>query len=196
MLSPREPADLSAREARFVAEFLVDLNGAAAARRAGYSPKTAAQQASRLRHKQAIRCAIQAALNAGGEHLAALRARLLEETAALAFADARELWDQEDDGQLRLRRLADLTPETAAALGEVSSKTWEGGAAVRARLHGKVDACKLLAKLLGVSVERLEFTGRLTVEEATRARESLRVKLGDISLHQRTAELPANEEGA
>ena len=39
---------LTARQKRFADEFLLDLNGTQAAIRAGYSPKTADQQASRL----------------------------------------------------------------------------------------------------------------------------------------------------
>lgn len=39
---------LTARQTRFAAEYLIDLNGTQAAIRAGYSPKTANEQASRL----------------------------------------------------------------------------------------------------------------------------------------------------
>ena len=42
---------LTAKQARFVEEYLVDLNGTQAAIRAGYSPKTAAATASRLLRK-------------------------------------------------------------------------------------------------------------------------------------------------
>ena len=41
-------AKLSPKQEQFCQEFLVDLNGAAAARRAGYSEKTAHEQASQL----------------------------------------------------------------------------------------------------------------------------------------------------
>lgn len=53
-------ADLNPRQARFVDEFLVDLNATQAAIRAGYSEKTAESQGSRLLSNAKIADAIQA----------------------------------------------------------------------------------------------------------------------------------------
>jgi hypothetical protein len=50
--------DLTPRIARFVEEYLVDPNGTQVAIRVGYSPKTAAQQASRLLRNVKVRQAI------------------------------------------------------------------------------------------------------------------------------------------
>ena len=55
---------LTAKEARFVEEYLVDLNGAAAAYRAGYSKSRARQQAYRLSQKPEVQEAIAAAIEA------------------------------------------------------------------------------------------------------------------------------------
>jgi hypothetical protein len=52
--------DLTPRIARFVGEYLVDPNGTKAAIRAGYSEKTAAQQASRLLRNVKVQQAIAA----------------------------------------------------------------------------------------------------------------------------------------
>lgn len=54
----RMVADLTPRIARFVEEYLVDPNGTKAAIRAGYSAKTAAQQASRLLRNVKVQQAI------------------------------------------------------------------------------------------------------------------------------------------
>lgn len=51
--------DLSERERRFVAEYLVDLNGKAAAIRAGYGRAGAAVQAARLLTRDNVRAAIE-----------------------------------------------------------------------------------------------------------------------------------------
>ena len=51
-------SDLSDKQNRFVQEYMIDLNGAQAAIRAGYSPKTAAEQASRLLTKVNVQEAI------------------------------------------------------------------------------------------------------------------------------------------
>ncbi len=55
---------LTAKQARFVEEYLVDLNWAAAAFRAGYSKRRARQQAYRLFQKPEIQKAIAAATKA------------------------------------------------------------------------------------------------------------------------------------
>jgi hypothetical protein len=49
----------ASKQARFVAEYIKDLNGLQAAIRAGYSPKTAAMQASRLLTKDNVKSLIQ-----------------------------------------------------------------------------------------------------------------------------------------
>jgi phage terminase small subunit len=49
---------LTPRQSRFVEEYLIDLNGAAAARRAGYSPHTANEQAARLLADVRVRRAV------------------------------------------------------------------------------------------------------------------------------------------
>lgn len=49
---------LTPKRERFVAEFLLDLNAAAAARRAGYSPRTARQTGHRLLTKADIQAAL------------------------------------------------------------------------------------------------------------------------------------------
>lgn len=51
-------AELNPKRARFVAEYLVDLNGTQAAIRAGYSPKTARQQADQLLSKLDVKEAV------------------------------------------------------------------------------------------------------------------------------------------
>ena len=54
-------SDLNRRQARFVEEYLIDLNATQAAIRAGYSNKTAYSQGQRLLKKVEVAAAIQAA---------------------------------------------------------------------------------------------------------------------------------------
>ena len=63
IVRPAEPT-LSERERMFVEEYTKDLNGKAAAIRAGYSPKSAAPIASTLLNKVAVSQAIDSALSA------------------------------------------------------------------------------------------------------------------------------------
>ena len=53
--------ELTPRQAAFVAEYMVDLNGAAAAVRAGYSANSAKEQAARLLTNANVQAAIAAA---------------------------------------------------------------------------------------------------------------------------------------
>ena len=54
---------LTPKQAQFVKEYLVDLNGTQAAIKCGYSPKTAVKQASRLLTNADIKNAIQAEMD-------------------------------------------------------------------------------------------------------------------------------------
>src|SRR5262252_9083336 len=49
---------LTAKEQRFIAEYLVDLIGSEAAKRAGYAPRSAKVTASRLLAKPAVKAAV------------------------------------------------------------------------------------------------------------------------------------------
>ncbi len=60
-------SNFTPKQARFVEEYLVDLNATQAAVRAGYSPKTAKQQAQRLLTKVDIHRAIQEGQEARSE---------------------------------------------------------------------------------------------------------------------------------
>src|SRR5690348_14082739 len=54
--------DLTPRQAKFVQEYMVDLNATQAAIRAGYSPQTAEQQGARLLKNVKVASTVQAAL--------------------------------------------------------------------------------------------------------------------------------------
>ena len=58
---------MTARQQRFVVEFLVDLNATQAAKRAGYSEKTAQEQSSRLLTKVIVQEAVAEAMRARTE---------------------------------------------------------------------------------------------------------------------------------
>jgi hypothetical protein len=61
--------DMTPRQRRFIDEYLLDLNASRAAIRAGYSARTANEQAARLLAKASIAAAIQAAQQARSERL-------------------------------------------------------------------------------------------------------------------------------
>lgn len=59
----RDAAGLTARQSRFVSEYLIDLNATQAAIRAGYSPSGARQHACRLLMKENVKSAVAEAMD-------------------------------------------------------------------------------------------------------------------------------------
>lgn len=88
---------LTARQAMFAAEYLIDLNATQAAIRAGYSERTAEQQGSRLLTNVKVAAAIEAAKMRRIERVEISQDEVLQRYWALATADPNEL--------MQLRRL-------------------------------------------------------------------------------------------
>ena len=83
---------LSPRENNFVGEYLIDLHGTKAAIRAGYSPRTAAVQASDLLKRPNVIAAIQERRDRHARHLDISAERVLDEMAACAFSNMQDFW--------------------------------------------------------------------------------------------------------
>jgi phage terminase small subunit len=155
---------LTARQERFVAEYLLQPNATQAAAKAGYSAKTADRIGPELLGKTCVAQAIAAAQAKRAERAEINADRVLAEVARLAFADVRALFD--DDG--RLRPIHQLTAEAAAAISsfEVVTRRTPGGEAAdiehvaRVRTFDKGSALVLLAKHLGLAPDRLQALGR------------------------------------
>ena len=83
-MGKQSASSLTARQARFVQEYLVDLNGTQAAIRAGYSSHTAAAQAVRL----LINVNVKAAVDAGAAAQLDLTAKkVLTELLGVGYAE-------------------------------------------------------------------------------------------------------------
>lgn len=93
------PKGLTPKQIRFVDEYLVDLNAAGAARRAGYSVKTADKIGYENLRKPEIALAVEAKRKQLAGELGITRERVLREMAKLAFSDLRELYNV--DGSLK-----------------------------------------------------------------------------------------------
>lgn len=151
---------MTPKQARFIAEYLIDLNATQAAIRAGYSPKTANEQAARL----LANVSVQAAVAAGkARQLTAAdltAARVLEELRRVAFVNAKAYWTADGDA----KHPRELTLEEGAALAgfEVLIKNAKAGDGVtdtihKFRLWDKVKALEILAKHFGLLVDRVEI---------------------------------------
>jgi phage terminase small subunit len=83
MAGPR----LTAKQAQFVAEFLVDMNATQAAVRSGYSPRSAASIASENLRKPEIIQALQQAQQRLADHFQVTQERIIQELATIGFSD-------------------------------------------------------------------------------------------------------------
>ena len=81
------PGGLTPRQARFVKEYLVDLNGTQAAIRAGYSPRTANEQSTRLLANVHIKAAVDAGAAKQHAQLDLTAQKVLTELLGVGYAE-------------------------------------------------------------------------------------------------------------
>lgn len=158
---------LNARQARFVAEYLVTLNATEAAKRAGYSAKTAEVQGYRLLRNAEIAEAVAKGKGQQLERADLTAARVLEEIRRLSFSDVRGLFD--DHGNLR--PIHTLTPEQSAAIAsiEVVKKNLTAGdgqmdTVIKFKVWDKTRSLEMLAKHFALLTEKIDHSGAITLK--------------------------------
>ena len=146
---------LTPKQQRFIDEYLVDLNASAAARRAGYSARTAEAIGKENLQKPPIRAAIAERQEALRRKVEITQERVIAELAKIAFGDQRRVVSWGPHG-VKLRPSTVLTDDEAATVAEVS-ETNNGG--LKIKTHDKVGALKLLGEHLGLFTKKLEHSG-------------------------------------
>lgn len=131
------------KQARFVEEYLIDLNATQAAIRAGYSEKTARQQAYQLLGRAHIQDAILEAKQRRTERTEVTQDAVVEELRRIAFSLMTNVasWS---DGSVVLKDSADLPEEVVAAVAEINRTASRSGVNVKVKLHSKLKALELL----------------------------------------------------
>ncbi|MDQ7794136.1 MAG: terminase small subunit [bacterium] len=149
---------LTPKQQAFVQEYLVDLNATQACIRAGYSQRNADKIGSQLLGNPRVAAGIQQALKRRERRTEVTADRVLKELARLAMSDMRQLMSWGPEG-VSLRESSELSDDAAAAVAEVAEvKTLHGGS-LKLKLHSKERALELLARHLGLIVDRRELTG-------------------------------------
>lgn len=143
-------ARLTEKQARFVAEYLVDLNATEAAKRAGYSEKTAYSIGFENLRKPEIQEAIQAAMDARAQRTGITQDRVLQELAAIGFSKTTDFVRINENGRVILTPTDNLTEEQQRTVASIK----EGKHGVELRLYDKLGALHLLGQHLGM------FTGK------------------------------------
>jgi phage terminase small subunit len=157
---------LTPKQARFVAEYLKDLNATQAAARAGYSAKTANQQGSRLLANVGVAQAIAAGKAKQLESADISATRILEEMKRIALVDVRSFFDEHGNA----KAIKDLGPDQGAALGgfEVLIKNAKAGDGVTDTIHkfklwDKPKVLEMFCKHFGLLEERVQHSGDITI---------------------------------
>lgn len=186
---------LTAKQQRFVDEYLIDLNATQAATRAGYSKKTANEQGSRLLANVSVSAAIHQRMNERSGRVEITQDMVLRELAKIGFSDIRKVvrWGETQvrmvDGEegeaedmvpyhgLALIDSTEVDDATAAAIAEVS----QGRDGLKVKLHDKKGALVDIGRHLGM------FTAPGHAE--------LDAELKRLEIEKRKAELKLIEKG-
>lgn len=156
-----EDAPLNDKQLLFVAEYLVDLNGAQAAIRAGYKPDNAAVTASEILRRPNVRAEVRRQYGIIYSSLGTKAQRVLAELCRIGFSDVRELFD--DNGNLLdVKDLPDSIASTVSSV-EITRKPGRDGDTdeyvSKIRLWDKTKALSMLGKHFGILRDVIEHTG-------------------------------------
>lgn len=153
---------LSPKQERFCEEYLIDLNGTQAAIRAGYSPRTANEQAARLLAKVSVQEYVRNLREKMANKLEATRERVLQEYARIAFTDIRDFYDENGN----LKEVINLNDDAAAALSgiEIEEIIIAGksvGTLRKVKRWDKKGALDSICKMMGYNApDKTELTGK------------------------------------
>ena len=147
---------MTKKQKLFVEEYLIDLNATQAAIRAGYSAKTAQEQASRLLSNVMVQGSIAKAMAERSKRTGINQDRVIQELARITFVNPQNVIDSEDASVRE-----DATEDDLACIQSVKVKTMSGekGSSVEreVRLNDKMKALELLGKHLGMFKDKLEL---------------------------------------
>jgi phage terminase small subunit len=165
-----DQSGLTAKESRFVEEYLVDLNATQAAIRAGYSQKTAAQIGYENLRKPHIVDAIAKAMAERSDRTKVTADRVLTGIAELAYYDIAELFA--DDGSLKAIWEIPIRVRNAIAGIEVED-LWEGrgearehiGTLHKVKLADRKGNLELLGRHLKLFTDKVEHEAGASLEQ-------------------------------
>lgn len=156
---------LTPKQARFVEEYLIDLNATQAAIRSGYSKKTARQIGEQNLSKLDIATEISAAQQKRSARTEITQDRVLQELARIAFFDIRKLYNS--DGSMKAPH--DLDDDAAAVLSGVDVvEEFSGrgedreqiGVTKKAKVFDKGSALTLAMRHLGMLNDKIDLTSK------------------------------------
>jgi len=164
-MAEKARSELTPKQQRFVAEYLIDLNATQAAIRAGYSAKTADVQGPRLLGNVGVAAAIEAGQAKAKEQHAITAERVIQELSRIALVDLGRIYN--DDGNLL--PIKDMPEDARRAIAGVEvDQLFEGrgedremvGVTKKVKLFDKPRALEMLGRHFGLFKDRVEHTGK------------------------------------
>lgn len=156
-------AKLTAKQQRFVEEYLIDLNATQAAIRAGYSVESAGSIGSENLAKPEIRARVETAMAERSKRTGITADRVLQELGKIAFVNPTDLINL-DDGSIKKT----ATDEDRAAIAAIRVKqipTESGmGTEREIRMADKLKALEMCCRHLGIFNDKLKVDGVAAVQ--------------------------------
>ncbi|MBZ4373272.1 terminase small subunit [Corallococcus sp. AS-1-6] len=171
--SRKTPADesrdqvLTAKQERFVQEYLLDLNATRAARAAGYSERTAESQGSRMLRNVKVLESVAAAQKARAERVEVKSDDVLRELLLIARTDIGDAFSP-TGALLPLKQMPAHLRRAISSI-EVEQLTVDGeaiGTVAKVKLWDKPKSLELLGKHLRLFVDKVETTVQFSHEDA------------------------------
>lgn len=154
----KDGKNLTQKQRIFVLEYIQSFNATEAARRAGYSERSASETGHENLRKPQIQAAIAEAVNKRMEGLEVSADRVLNELARIAFSDIRDYTRWGENG-VRLRPSDEISEDAARAVSMVSEASSLHGGSTSFKLHDKKGALELLGKHLKLFTDKVEQSG-------------------------------------
>lgn len=168
-------AKLTAKQQRFVEEYLIDLNATQAAIRAGYSKKTAKEVGCQNLTKLNIQEEIQKKIKNREKRTEITQDRVLKELAAIAFAKVSDFVIIDDWGHVELTQTEALSEDNKKALAGIKETKF----GINVETYDKTKALELLGRHLGMFKDKIEVSGEVNNPFETLTTEELKVLIGN-----------------
>ena len=148
-------AKFTAKQQRFIEEYLIDLNATQAAIRAGYSVKTANEQGSQLLAKLSIQQAIAEKMAERSKRTGVNQDRVVLELAKIAFVKMTDVVDS--NGRIRAGATEDDLSCIESIKYKESDNEYGGSIEREVKIASKLKALELLGKHLGMWNDKVDL---------------------------------------
>ena len=145
---------LSAKRQRFVDEYCIDFNGTQAAIRAGYSARTANEQAARLLATVSVKRALEEKRAEIAESSKLKVSDVIDELRNIAFSDITQVISF-NNSKAKIKSSRKLSEDARKVIASVSQTQ----AGLTIKMHDKVKALELLGRYLNIFTDRVEVDG-------------------------------------